>query len=97
MNKFNAADQAFLQNNPEMAKFLLSKENAVATRLIAERIKLSKSIEEVASKLNIPSETIIQIENGIFNDIKVLEQLIDFYGVKSIDINFFHDKKLQTI
>ncbi|MEK4698148.1 hypothetical protein MKX47_00955 [Solibacillus sp. FSL R7-0668] len=43
MDNLNALDQEFLQNNPEMAKFFFSKENTVATKLIAERLKISKS------------------------------------------------------
>lgn len=66
-----------------------SKENAVATKLIAERIKLTKSIEEVAAMLNVAAETIVQIENGDFNNVKALEQLVALYGVKSADIDFF--------
>ncbi|WHP40426.1 helix-turn-helix transcriptional regulator [Lysinibacillus boronitolerans] len=97
MNNLNALDQEFLQNNPEMAKFFFSKENAVATKLIAERLKLSKSIEDVATELNITAKTIVQIENGNLNDLRALEQLVDFYGVKSTDIDFFLNSELQAI
>lgn len=97
MNILNALDQAFLQNNPEMAKFFLSKENVVATKLVAERLKASKSIEEVAAELNIASETIIQIENGNFNDRNAFKKLVDFYQVTSDEIEFFLEKELHAV
>ncbi|MEK5230301.1 helix-turn-helix transcriptional regulator [Lysinibacillus sp. FSL K6-0232] len=97
MNILNASDQAFLQNNPEMAKFFLSKENVVATKLVAERLKVSKSIEEVATELNIAAETIIQIENGNFNDRNAFKKLVDFYQVTSDEIDFFLEKELHAV
>lgn len=97
MNILNALEQAFLQNNPEMAKFFLAKENKVATKLVAERLKVSKSIEEVAAELNIASETIIQIENGNFNDRNAFKKLVDFYQVTSEEIDFFLEKELHAV
>lgn len=97
MDNLNALDQEFLQNNPEMAKFFFSKENTVATKLIAERLKISKSIEDVAAELNITTKTIVQIENGHLNDLSALEQLVNFYGVKSTDIDFFLNSELQVV
>lgn len=97
MNILNASDQAFLQNNPEMAKFFLSKENVVATKLVAERLKVSKSIEEVATVLNIATETLIQIENGNFNDRNAFKKLVDFYQVTSDEIDFFLEKELHAV
>lgn len=69
MNNLNALDQAFLQNNPEMVKFFFSKENIVATKLIAERLKLSKCFEEVATELKMTVKAIVQIENGNLTDL----------------------------
>lgn len=41
----------------------------MATKLIAERLKLSKCFEEVATELKMTVKAIVQIENGNLTDL----------------------------